>query len=699
MTPNTDRLIRTAKAAGRDGERGIALITSLLISTLLLALGIAVAFSTTSDTVISRSHRVSEQAFFAADAGLALGRRALAAAIEEEFTSIKEGKATYGENGTGFYKNPVPGSGGSLDQAVEIIPDPVTNPNYQFYVNVRERAAALVAAAESSNRLQALNGTSYVVEFIPSSRIFIFDPDEDDPKTSVQEIQLYYSIRATGETEAGGRASVVETGRVSTSLTFSNSAIPGTGRDFKFSGFAAFFDNGDTSTSAYLAAGTFKGPVHTNTHFSFDSNRTVAFSDVISQVESTIRYRGTNNRDSFIAIPTQDIKGIDLGPQGYKQTDNVPLPDNNFSQEYAVINGSGITDLRSDGSPVDPPGAIPEDNNGNELPVFDSSGRVTADALAANLRDAVKNKPTVNTVGGNKVIANGIYISSSDGTSITGAGIYVQGDADDIQMKAGSNGRDQIYVIKQGSKTVTITVKPDSNTTTVSNGNQSTTYTGVPTDKSLDFKDQTKWKPGMSLFVNGGIKSLRGGTTSSSSVAALAPGTRTTITAQRDIVITGDIKFTDRVVDGLGDPVTNYNQVQNVLGIFTNDGNVEMNPSSSFVSSGLSLRIDAAIVAFNSNTSNDGGGIEGSIVYTGATPKSSDTWTLIGSRVQAKINNIGYSKRDIFFDPRFRGGNFAPPFFPGTSYNLGQEEELGGIAIAKVSSATPTGMTWYRENN
>ncbi len=688
-----------ATPAGRDGERGIALITSLLISTLLLALGIAVTFSTTSDTVISRSHRVGEQAFFAADSGLALGRRALAAAIEEEFTSIKEGKADYGQNGTGFYKTPVPTEDGSLDQAVEIIPDPVTNPNYQFYVNVRERAAALVTAADSRGRLAALNGTSYTVEFIPSSRVFIFDADEDDPKNSTQEIQLYYSIRATGVTDAGGRASVVETGRVSTSLSFSNTMLPGTGRDFKFSGFAAFFDDGDTSTSSYLAAGTFKGPVHTNTHFSFHSGRTVAFGDVVSQVDPTIRYFGTNNRDNWIDIPTQDIRGIDLGPQGYKRSDTVPLPDNNFSQEYAVINGSGITDLRADGRPVDPPGAIPADNQGKDIPVFDASGRVTADALAANLRDAGKNKPAITTSNGTRLLANGIYISSSDGASITGAGIYVQGDADDIQMKVGANGKDQIYVIKQGNKTVTVTVNPVNNTTTVSSGNQSTSYTGVPTDKSADFENPAKWKPGMSLFVNGSVKSLRGGTTSSGAGNALAPGTRTTLTAQRHITITGDIKYTDRVVNSLGDPVTSYNQVENVLGIFTNDGNVEMKPNSSFVSSGLSLRIDAAIVSFNSKTSNDSGQIEGSIVYTGSTPGSNDKWTLIGSRVQSKINNIGYSKRDIFFDPRFRGGNFAPPFFPGTTYNLGQEEVLGDIVVAKVSSATPTGMTWYRENN
>ena len=44
-----------------DGERGIALITALMISAILLALGMAVVMSATSDTVTTKSQRVGEQ--------------------------------------------------------------------------------------------------------------------------------------------------------------------------------------------------------------------------------------------------------------------------------------------------------------------------------------------------------------------------------------------------------------------------------------------------------------------------------------------------------------------------------------------------------------------------------------------------------------------------------------------------------------
>lgn len=113
-----------------------------------------------------------------------------------------------------------------------------------------------------------------------------------------------------------------------------------------------------------------------------------------------------------------------------------------------------------------------------------------------------------------------------------------------------------------------------------------------------------------------------------------------------------------------------------MLGVFTNNGNVNLAPNPSYNSdAALSLQVHAAIVAFNSDVSDDNGQIDGSITYTGNTLSSTDKWTLVGSRVQAKINNIGYSTRNIYFDQRFSGGGFRPPFFPGTTYVL--DTQLG----------------------
>ncbi|HVF88810.1 MAG TPA: pilus assembly PilX N-terminal domain-containing protein [Blastocatellia bacterium] len=679
----------------RQSEGGIALVTALLVSTILLGLGMAVVFSATTDTSITRSQRVSEQAFFAADAGIALGRRALARAVEEEFLKISNGTANYGNRG--YYSLPNIPANGALPY-IEVIPDPVTSPNYQFYTNVKNRVGVLTQAAGSKTRLDALNGTSYEVAVVPTSRLITFVPDAANPSIAREDIRINYSIKVTGRTNTGASAVVVETGRMTTSFTLTNTAVAGTDRAFSFSGFGAFFDNGDTTASNFLAAGTFKGPVHTNSHFSFDSGRTVNFANLVSQVDDYIRYDSTNFSQGHKAIPTADVKGINISSEGYKRTDAVPLPDNNFSQEYAVINGTGIRDLKSDGTPVDPPGRMPVDAQGKSLAIFDSSGRVTPDALAVNLRDASNAQPVVSGNGSNRKIADGVYVSSSDGSTIGGAGIYVQGNAE-IQLKAtGTNNADQLYLIKQGSTTTTVRVNAATNQTVITAGSKTRTYTGVPTDKSNPLSP----KPGVSLFVNGSITSLRGGVEGSTKVPALAPSTALTITAQRDIVVTGDIKYSDAVVDALGDPVANYSNKKNVLGLFTNDGNVELNPNSSYVAGGgLSLEMHAAVVAFNKSTSNDGSGeIEGSITFTGDTTKlsSSDKWTLVGSRVQAKINNIGFSTRNVFFDVRFQGGTFSPPFFPGTKYTLGKPAVNGSVVLSGVGIPTATGVNWYREN-
>src|SRR5262249_29956420 len=148
-------------------------------------------------------------------------------------------------------------------------------------------------------------------------------------------------------------------------VTIEDKAKMASQRNFSFSGFAAFFDYGDTTASSALAAGTFTGPVHTNSHFAFQSSRNVVFRNIVSQVDDYIRYDSTDFSQGHRVIPTADITGIDISSEGYRRTSRVDLPPNNFSQEYAVINGTGITDLKN-GKPVDPPpnvNGIPTDGS------------------------------------------------------------------------------------------------------------------------------------------------------------------------------------------------------------------------------------------------------------------------------------------------------------------------------------------------
>ena len=66
-----------------NDERGMALITSLLATTILLALGMAVVLSATTDTVTTKAQRVGEQSFFVADAGVGIARRAMPGLVDQ----------------------------------------------------------------------------------------------------------------------------------------------------------------------------------------------------------------------------------------------------------------------------------------------------------------------------------------------------------------------------------------------------------------------------------------------------------------------------------------------------------------------------------------------------------------------------------------------------------------------------------------
>ncbi len=685
--------------AQNNGERGMAIIAALLATTIMLALGMALVFSATVDTTTTKIQRAGQQAFFAADAGIGIARRALTQAFSEQIDKLrlKSNQAGY----IAFYKKVLPAPAGQFPDA-QAVPPPDGTWTNSFYSVMRDRAKTLAAADTSTVKMNQDSGSTFTVEYsAPTGTVQVTKLDQFN---AFESVRLRYSIKITGTTSAGGSATVHETGMLAATLTLE--ADGKSSRNFKFSGFGAFFDNGDTQATAPLANGTFSGPVHTNTHFAFLSNRSVTFRNVVSQVDLKIRYDDTSTTTPNKSIPPPNLTGITISTEGYKTTGTVPLPDNNFSQEYAVINSTGITEKKTDGTPVDPPRSwvndstgvvtIPTDGQGNAVTVFDSSGRVDIDILAANLRTA-KNQPAGKS--GND-LADGVYISAND-NAIKGAGIYVEGDVTDMQIYS-ENG-DQYYVIKQGTKTTTIRTNYSTLKTTISNSDgDSKTYDGVFQDRS----DPSNIKDGVSLFVDGSINSLRGGRTTTTAQAAIASKTRLTITAQNDITVTGDLTYKNPVVDSNGNSVSGVGSIANVLGIFTNDGNLNLAPNANYVfqdsnTSGtdLGLEIDAAVITFNKNTSNDGGAIKGSIVYTGSTtPGTNDRWKLIGSRVQSKINSIGYNYRDIFFDTRFSGGTFSPPFFPGTTYQI-IKPVANQVDITLVDTPYPSAMSWFRDNN
>lgn len=607
MLAQQDKTRRRRRIRRRRRQSGAALITALLCMTLLYALALALLLSTTTDTLITSSYRASEEAFFAADAGIAMGRRAVAKAVSEQITAIAEGRAP------------------AFRPETQILPDSTAAPDSPFFNAIRSRAASL---ANSEARSQFSNDAQYQIEILSVEG----GPSTTPIRNEANGLESYiyrYEIRSTGKSAYGARAEVVERGELRTHLTASISVSRR-----PFTAYGTFFDRGDPDGGLVLVSGAFTGPVHTNSHFNFSSKNTVVFRGRVSQADDYVIYDGRSE-----PVPVDGKTGVVVSSGTYERKEKIPPPQNNYVQELAVVNGNGY--------------------NGNSVPgTVDGQGRVTAATLAAGLTDVNGRPPQVN---GND-IPNGVYVSSTDGSTITGGGIYVNGDA---RIELTTSGNSQTIQIGQGASTSTVTIDYDASTTTFSSGGTTRVLTGVPMDSSLGESNQS---PGISLFVDGSITSLSGpAAVEGQTGPAISPQTALTITAQRHITVTGDIKYTEPVVGADGNALPRANSVKSVLGIFTNDGNVVLQPDGSRTDGeGASMEIDASIAAFNSSKSNDGGKLEGTIVYGSGSPGTGARLKIVGARIQSNIANIKYKNRQIYYDPRLEGGNFAPPFFPGT---------------------------------
>ena len=77
---------------------------------------------------------------------------------------------------------------------------------------------------------------------------------------------------------------------------------------------------------------------------------------------------------------------------------------------------------------------------------------------------------------------------------------------------------------------------------------------------------------------------------------------------------------------------------------------------------------------------------------------------LRGSRIQSAILSIGYGgsgtgTRDVFFDPRFANGAFAPPFFPVTQLNNNSTTTTTFSITLATSNVATQSNTWQRITN
>ena len=251
---------------------------------------------------------------------------------------------------------------------------------------------------------------------------------------------------------------------------------------------------------------------------------------------------------------------------------------------------------------------------------------------------------------------------------MTGGGILVEGNAA-VTLTASTSGSDavEVYTIVNNGTTTTVTVDNTANTTTV-----------YPARRQLSSPAYRRTAPAQPpapatmLYVDGSISSLSG----PSSGAAIQDGYATTVTAANSITITGNILYKTEPVTMTQNQIPNTpadtlipgNNNGQVLGIFTAGGNINLG----LTTSGQNLEIDASIATISQGGS-------GGLVNTGS---AINTLNIVGGRIQNTIQNINATTRNVFFDPRFAQGNFAPPWFPSTT--------ITGTPSDSVTSVVPS---------
>jgi hypothetical protein len=457
-----------------------------------------------------------------------------------------------------------------------------------------------------------------------------------------------------------------------------------------FAAYGAFIDQFPPCLGP-LVPGTLTGPFFTNGAWQFGTSGSYIFTDPVGQSNADADFWFGN---TCIQSPTSSYKyGSGNQAQTIKPTfeGNPPLslglntealPPNDYSQQWAVLDGKGT----GEGSSAPTP---------NQM----NTGHLTGSA---------PNYPPLQTASGTAYPisgASGVYMPYTTSGSVNtfdGGGFWVAGDASITLSTSGASG--QVFAITQSTgyyptttTTTTITVDPlatppsswtcpsgTKGTTTVTTQVTTSGYHGSTTTTSSNIcsvpmnQSTTSSQPGTIIYVNGNIASCSYGSNCPGGLSGPGQGqagiqdyNAITIVANGDIDIEGDLIYAtepvtttqNQVVAGTnpaccnGDPadtlIPGHNNGQ-VLGIFTANGNINLNSNYS----NNNLEIDASMAALKAGQNYGFSTNEGSV----------NTVTNVGGRIENAAHGVNITTFNVYFDQRFANTQgFAPPWFPSTT--------------------------------
>ena len=664
-------MLHKQKPANPDYDsRGVALITTLLLLSLFTVMTVAMVIATTSDTLIDGYYRNLRGSFYASDSGLNAARQYI---INQFSADVPGSYAPY--------------SGDPLSGKESTVLSGLTNSSTgfgAFQTMLGSQTDSWPGTFKISYDSTCTSAATCATYLAPSWAPPACTPsytknatgDFSTPPASncsssgssgytVNSYTYSYPYRLTviGQSRANEQNTVTEDGTINVVVNLVGSTTTTT----SFAAYGTFFDKYAICSNPFVA-GTMSGPFFSNQSWNFGDAGWVGsskyiFTGTVGAVSANVGYMYSSDGTCNQSSNTSDkYKGVTINPTfqaGLQLSQNsIPLPQDSYNQQRAVLDGMGACSV----SPC--PAVTQSEMNADHL--TDIDGTVwPASGSTPNKGVFV---PYTTQAGG------------ACPCTFTGGGIYVQGNTDQVTLSAGtvvvsgSTHNTQVIAIKQGSKTTTVTLDLDGNTTTINDGSSSRTINGVPQNLSASPPTEAAM-----LYVNGNISGSSGGTTTGltgpSSGPAIQNGSALTVTSSGTIAITGNLLYSTEPVSLNTSDTLVSPPPTNVFGIFTPTGDIQLRVPTS----GQNLEIDASLAMISS------GGSGGLI----------NTWnqinnvTIVGGRIanQAKIGKV--TTRNIWFDKRFLQGGFAPPWFPATNVTT------SGTVTATVSPVvTTTRVSW-----
>jgi hypothetical protein len=673
----------------RAKEQGVALVSVLLIMSLMLMLGVAVTFTSISDKFITANFKNVTSGFYAAEAGVNSMHRLIRS--EKFVLSSLPDPPTVTPGEPSINPADFTAAAEKLLATKEVFPNDAA---YKTKVKIKD--IRMPFSANDTNPAHASFKVSYLSPMYPRAG-------------QVEPYAVTYEVESVGEGISGlnGLVTLVEEGVVNFKLIAK--AEGGGIRVGSFSEFALFMDtfNPYNPEGPFIYQGLgpgdrFAGRVHTNQRLGFWSTASgldaPTFHGYVTQSYKEASYyrHGGGQPPAPVDANSDVVEGVLVAPKflaGFDRgVEPIPPPVSAFDQARAVMDGGSAL---SAGAPTD-----------KEL-----RGNLRA---ATDLNTPLGESKTPDST--TPTLANGVYIPT-DGETFVGSGIYIMGTADQVQLAADLSGNRQTIKVTQGAKTTTVVIDIDANTTTIDSGNGITrTLRGIPLDHSLA---RSNSRSAASLYVYGDINSLRGpgrdaegqpipAVDSDFSITVTAGGVPTnnvrTPVSGGSITLTGDLTYETPVADAAGNPINQ--DAMNVLGIFASGGNINI-PGDGRAPDNLTVH--ASMAAFELKDTNGspilgangrpyGGRIRSDVLNYRNTPNRG-SFNLVGGAQSSNYDNLGVYDGDWHgyaykgkWDARY-DRNQSPPFYPGYVVDSGGPT---GVPIVKAQANYPLVTSYKR---